>query len=52
MSLDTALVNELVACIPVTFLHRLSAVVYGDVRVFISLGLMWPGLKTPLESKH
>lgn len=52
MSLDTDTVNELVACIPVTSLHGLSAVVYGDVLVFISLGLMWPGLKTPSESKQ
>lgn len=52
VSLDTDTVNELVACIPVTSLHGLSAVVYGDVLVFISLGLMWPGLKTPSESKQ
>lgn len=52
VSLDADMVNELVACIPVTFLHRLHAVVYGDVLVFISLGLMWPRLKTPSESKQ
>jgi len=52
VSLDADTVNELVACIPVTFLHRQSAVVYGDVFVFIALGLMWPGLKAPLESEQ
>lgn len=52
MSLDTDMVNEPVACIPVTFLHHLNSVVYGDMLVFISLGLMWPGLKTPLESEQ
>lgn len=52
VSLDADMVNELVACIPVTLLHHLSSVVYRDALVFISLELMWPGLKTPSESQQ
>lgn len=52
MSLGADLGRELVDCIPGTSLHCLSAVVYGDVLMFISLGLMWPGLRAPSESKQ
>lgn len=52
MSLGADLGRELVDCILGTSLHHWSAVVYGDVLVFISLGLMWSGLRIPSESKQ
>lgn len=50
MSLGADLGRELADCIPK--LPCTAGVVYGDVLVFISLGLMWPVLRTPSKSKQ
>lgn len=49
VSLGADLGRELADCIPK--LPCTAGVVYGDVLVFISLGLTWPVLRTPSPSK-
>lgn len=55
------MVNELVACVLATFLHHLGIILYGAHKghqmsfmelIFISLRLMWPGLRAPSEFKR